>query len=256
LNCRESKMPKKAVKRRRAQTKPAAAEAKKDSPYKARPKNFSTGCAILPRTHKLGRMMRWPKYIRVQRQEQVLKRRLKIPAAIAQFTRAADKGLAQKCFKLFSKYKPPTKQERKARLKKIAEARSNGKQADIEYEERIKFGLNHVTNLVQRKKAQIVLIAHDVEPLELVVWLPTLCYKMGVPFIIVKGKAALGQLVRMKTATCVALTKVKAADNSELATLISSVTSVSNDNFEATRTKPRLAEMGVKNKAKLKKRGE
>lgn len=185
-----------------------------------------------------------------------MKRRLKIPASIAQFTRAADKGLANECFKLFQKYVPPTKQERKARLKKIAEARSKGEQADIEYEPRIKFGLNHVTNLVQRKKAQIVLIAHDVEPLELVVWLPTLCFKMGVPFIIVKGKSALGRLVRMKTATCVALTKVRAADNPELATLCEKVKAISNDNFEASRTRPRLAEMGVKNKAKLKKRGE
>lgn len=200
--------------------------------------------------------MKWPKYIRVQRQEQVLKRRLKIPAAIAQFSRAADKGLAKECFKLFQKYQPPSKQERKARLKEIAQARAKGEEAQFEYEPRVKFGLNHVTNLVQRKQAQIVLIAHDVEPLELVVWLPTLCYKMGVPFIIVKGKSALGRLVRMKTATCVALTKVRNNDNPELATLCEKVMAVSNENFEATRNKARLAEMGVKNKAKLKKRGE
>jgi len=248
-------MPKKQVKRRRAQTKPAV-EAKKDSPFKARPKNFSTGCAILPKTHRLGRMMKWPKYIRIQRQEQVLKRRLKVPAAIAQFTRAADKGLAKECFKLFEKYKPPNKSERKERLKKIAAARAEGKQADIEYEPQIKYGLNHVTNLIQRKKAQIVLIAHDVEPLELVVWLPTLCYKMKVPFIIVKGKAALGQLVNMKTATCVALTKVNKGDNADLETLCERVFGVSNENFESSRTKARLAEMGVKTKAKMKKRGD
>merc|ERR1719492_611928 len=118
--------------------------------------------------------MRWPKYIRVQRQEQVLKRRLKVPPAIAQFGRGADKGLARECFRLFKKYQPPTKQERKARLKKIAEARSKGEESNIEYEPRVKFGL---TNLIQRKKAEVVLIAHDVEPLELIVWLPTLCYK-------------------------------------------------------------------------------
>merc|ERR550534_2553445 len=201
--------------------------------------------------------MKWPKYIRIQRQEQVLKKRLKVPPAIAQFSLcAADKGLAKECFKLFEKYTPPNKEERKARLKKIAAARADGKQADIEYEPQIKFGLNHVTNLVQRKKAQIVLIAHDVEPLELVVWLPTLCYKMGVPFIIVKGKAALGQLVNMKTATCVALTKVNKGDNADLETLCERVFGVSNENFESSRTKARLAEMGVKNKAKLKKRGD
>merc|ERR1719436_1743200 len=200
--------------------------------------------------------MKWPVYIRVQRQEQILKQRLKVPSAIALFDRAADKSLANECFRLMKKYQPPSRAQRKQRLRQIAEAKAKGEAFEPQREPQIKYGLNHVTNLVQRKKAQVVLIAHDVEPLELVVWLPTLCYKMGVPFIIVKGKAALGQLVRMKTATCVALTSVRAEDNSELATLISSVTSVSNDNFEASRTKPRLAEMGVKNKAKLKKRGE
>lgn len=41
-------------------------------------------------------------------------------------------------------------------------------------------------------KAQLVVIAHDVDPIELVVWLPALCRKMEVPYCIVKGKARLG----------------------------------------------------------------
>lgn len=244
------------MKRRRAQQKAPAPEPKTESKFKLRPKNFSTGCAVFPKTHKLGRMIKWPKYIRIQRQEQVLKRRLKVPPAIAQFTRGADKGLARECFRLFRKYQPPTKQERKARLKKIAELKASGKDVEMEYTPQIKYGLNHVTNLVQRKKAEAVLIAHDVEPLELIVWLPTLCYKMGVPFAIVKGKAELGQLVRMKTATCVALTKVRANDNSDLATVQEKLMKTFNETFEESRSKPRLAEMGVKNKAKIKKRGD
>jgi len=43
-------------------------------------------------------------------------------------------------------------------------------------------------------KAQLVVIAHDVDPIELVVWLPALCRKMGVPYAIVKGKSRLGQV--------------------------------------------------------------
>jgi len=35
-------------------------------------------------------------------------------------------------------------------------------------------------------------IAHDVDPIELVVWLPALCRKMEIPYCIVKGKARLG----------------------------------------------------------------
>merc|ERR1712022_24993 len=109
------------------------------------------------------------------------------------------------------------------------------------YQHQIKYGLNHVTNLVQRKKAQIVLIAHDVEPLELVIWLPTLCYKMGIPFAIIKGKAILGKLIRMKTATCVSLTKVKESDNRVLETLKERCKSQFNDRF------PKLRKLWSKN---------
>ena len=55
----------------------------------------------------------------------------------------------------------------------------------------VKFGLNHVTTLVESGKAQLVVIAHDVDPIELVVWLPALCKKMGVPYCIVKVGSAL-----------------------------------------------------------------
>ena len=50
----------------------------------------------------------------------------------------------------------------------------------------VKFGINHITTLVEEGKAQLVAIAHDVDPIELVVWLPALCKKMGVPYCIVK----------------------------------------------------------------------
>jgi len=41
----------------------------------------------------------------------------------------------------------------------------------------LKFGLNHVTTLIENKKAKMVVIAHDVDPIELVLWLPQLCRK-------------------------------------------------------------------------------
>lgn len=50
----------------------------------------------------------------------------------------------------------------------------------------VKYGLNHITTLVESGKAQMVVIAHDVDPIELVCWLPALCRKMGVPYAIVK----------------------------------------------------------------------
>jgi large subunit ribosomal protein L7Ae len=54
-----------------------------------------------------------------------------------------------------------------------------------------------------------VVIASDVDPIELVVWLPALCRKMDVPYCFVRGKAALGKLVHLKNAAVLALTEVR-----------------------------------------------
>ena len=85
----------------------------------------------------------------------------------------------------------------------------------------VKYGLNHCVALIEAKKASLVVIAHDVDPIELVVYLPALCRKMGVPYVIVKGKARLGTVVHKKTAAVVALQDVKSEDQRELATLVS-----------------------------------
>lgn len=83
----------------------------------------------------------------------------------------------------------------------------------------IKCGLNHITTLVEQKKAQLVVIAADVDPIELVLWLPHLCKKQQVPYCIVGSKALLGQFVGQKTATCVALTDVRSEDKGALQAL-------------------------------------
>ena len=72
------------------------------------------------------------------------------------------------------------------RLLKEAEAREGGKTVDKKKPVVVKFGINHITTLVESGKAQLVVIAHDVDPIELVIWLPALCKKMGVPYVIVK----------------------------------------------------------------------
>ena len=73
----------------------------------------------------------------------------------------------------------------------------------------VKFGLNHVTYLVEQKRAKLVLIAADVDPIETVVFLPTLCKTMDVPYVIVPSKTKLGELTHKKTCTCLALTDFK-----------------------------------------------
>ena len=65
----------------------------------------------------------------------------------------------------------------------------------------VKYGLNHVVGLIENKKASLVLIPNDVDPIELVIFLPALCRKMGVPYAIIKGKARLGIVVHKKVQT-------------------------------------------------------
>lgn len=125
-----------------------------------------------------------------------------VPPAIAQFGQTLDKNTATQLFQLLNKYKPESKQEKKARLLSEAENREKkGDKATTSDSKKpvfAKYGLNHVVALVESKKAKFVAIADDVEPIELVVFLPALCRKMGVPYVIVKGKSRLGLI----TGTC------------------------------------------------------
>ena len=118
-----------------------------------------------------------------------------------------------------------------------------------------KFGLNHVVGLIENKKASLVLIANDVDPIELVVFLPALCRKMGVPYAIVKGKARLGTVVHQKTAAVLALTEVRSEDKSELSKLVSAV----NDGYLESHHKDASRHwgggiMGAKANARMEKR--
>ncbi|VFV47360.1 60s ribosomal protein l7a-like [Lynx pardinus] len=77
----------------------------------------------------------------------------------------------------------------------------------------LRAGVNTVTVLVENKKAQLAVIAHDVDPTEVVVFLCALCCKMGVLYCIIKGKEAkLGHLVHRKTCTTVTFTQVNSED--------------------------------------------
>lgn len=65
------------------------------------------------------------------------------------------------------KYRPETKQAKKERLRKRAEERVEGKQdRPTKRLPVVRSGVNTVTALVESKKAQLVIIAHDVDPIE------------------------------------------------------------------------------------------
>ncbi|KAH8949339.1 hypothetical protein BDL97_10G026800 [Sphagnum fallax] len=159
--------------------------------FEKRPKQFGIGGALPPK-RDLHRFVKWPKYVRIQRQRRVLNQRLKVPPALNQFTKTLDKNLATSLFKLLLKYRPEDKAAKKERLLNKAKAEADGKPVETKKPIVVKYGLNHVTYLIEQGKAQLVVIAHDVDPIELVVWLPALCRKMGVPYAIVKGKSRLG----------------------------------------------------------------
>ena len=155
----------------------------------------------------------------------MLSKRLKVPPTVNQFKTVLSKNEAAEVFRLMAKYAPETAAAKKARLVEKAKAEAEGKPVE---EKRapfvVKFGLDNVTKLVEKKQAKLVLIADDVDPLELVMWLSALCHKMEVPYAIVSGKARLGALVHQKTATCVCLTGVNPEDEAALATLKESFT--------------------------------
>lgn len=78
----------------------------------------------------LTRFVKWPAYVRLQRQKVILHQRLKVPPSLAQFSHTLDKNTATQLFKLLNKYRPETKQEKKARLEATAKAVADGKKEE------------------------------------------------------------------------------------------------------------------------------
>ncbi|XP_037583899.1 60S ribosomal protein L7a-like [Cebus imitator] len=196
-----------------------------------RPKNFAIGQDIQPK-RDLTRFVKWPRYILLQRQRAILHKQLKVPPAINQFTQALDRQTATQLLRLAHKYRP----EKKQRLLARAEKKAAGK-GDVPTKRPpvLRAGVNSVTTLVENKKAQLVLIAHDVDPIELVVFLPALCRKMGVPYCIIKGKARLGLLVHRKTCTTVTFTHINPEDKGALAKLVETIRTNYNDKYDEIR---------------------
>nr|XP_035128586.1 60S ribosomal protein L7a-like [Callithrix jacchus] len=194
-----------------------------------RPNNFGFGQDIQPK-RDLTRFVKWPHYIRLQWQTAILHKPLKVPPAINQFIQALDRQTATQLRKLAHRYRPETKQEKKQRLLAWAEKKAAGK-GDVPTKRPpvLQAGVNTVTNLVENKKAQLVVIAYDMDPIDLVVFLPALCHKVGVSYCIIKGKARLGHLVHRKTCTTVAFTQVNSEDKGALAKLVEAIRTSYND---------------------------
>jgi large subunit ribosomal protein L7Ae len=190
---------------------------------------------------------------------------------------------AKNLFAFVDKYRPETKAEKADRLKKraaeIAALKKGEQPPAVPTPYFVKYGLNHVTSLVESKKAKLVVIAHDVDPIEvfsplcalpllsrhriyanatifptvqLVVWLPSLCKKVGVPYCIVKSKSRLGQVVHKKTSAVLAITNVRKEDQPALATLSKAIQENYNDKYDDVRKKWGGLQLGRKSVHKMK----
>ncbi|KAG9235899.1 putative 60S ribosomal protein L8-B [Amylocarpus encephaloides] len=230
-------------------------KAPKNPLIEKRTRNYGIGQDIQPRRN-LSRMVKWPEYVRLQRQKKILNMRLKVPPAIAQFQNVLDRNTATQAFKLLNKYRPESKSEKKERLLKEATAIKEGKKKEDVSKKpyAVKYGLNHVVGLIENKKAALVLIPNDVDPIELVIFLPALCKKMGIPYAIVKGKARLGTVVHKKTAAVLAISEVRSEDKSEFSKLVSAIKEGYSEKYEEAKRHWGGGIMGAKANARTEKK--
>lgn len=150
---------------------------------------------------------------------------IRIPPAINQFKTVLSEHETKRVVDLFMKYRPENKAEKKARLS--SENPKEGPRPVL-----VKFGLKHVTDLIETKKAKLVLISASVDPIEVVLFLPTLCRKMGVSYAIVENSTILGRLVNLKSTACVCLCEVGAADEAAFRDIVTMANAMFLDSYE------------------------
>lgn len=69
---------------------------------------------------------------------------------------------------------------------------------------RVKKGTNEVTKAVERGEAELVVIAEDVQPEEIVLHLPALCDEKDVPFVYVSEQDGIGHSVGLDVGSAAA----------------------------------------------------
>jgi hypothetical protein len=96
-------------------------QAERSHLFKKQPRSFRIG-QHLPPKRDLYRFVRWPRYIRIQRQRSILNKRLKVPPSVAQFSKTLQGNEAKDLFKLLKHYMPESPADKKKRLKAQAES--------------------------------------------------------------------------------------------------------------------------------------
>ncbi|MCL4323604.1 MAG: 50S ribosomal protein L7Ae [Candidatus Thermoplasmatota archaeon] len=85
---------------------------------------------------------------------------------------------------------------------------------------KIKKGTNEVIKSIERGESKLVVIAEDVNPPEVVYFIPKLCEERKVPFAYVKTRAELGSKVAISSTASVSVTDI--GKNEELLKQITS----------------------------------
>ena len=221
---KEPKIAPKAAKKAAEPVKKPKQQPTEVSKFAARPKNFGVG-RDLPYARDISRFMRWPHFVTMQRKKRVLQRRLKTPPALAQFSKTLDRSTRTEVFKLLKKYAPETRKERATRLKAAAESKAKDPKKTVSTKPPLAVvtGIQEVTRAIEKKQAKLVVIACNVDPIELVLWMPALCRSQKIPYCIVKDMARLGDVIGQKTATCVAIKAVKSEDETALKSVAKAV---------------------------------
>jgi large subunit ribosomal protein L7Ae len=97
---------------------------------------------------------------------------------------------------IFVRFETPTEISEKA-LQLVQVASETGK---------IRVGTNEVTKSSERAEAKLVVMAEDVDPVEILVHIPMLCEEKRIPYIYVPKKQRLGQSAGLsKSAASVAI---------------------------------------------------
>ena len=114
-------------------------------------------------------------------------------------------------------------------------------------------GLQEVTRAIEKKEAKLVVIANNVDPIELVLWLPTLCRSQKIPYAIVKDKARLGDAIGQKTSAVAAFTEVNGEDEAALKNLVRSVNARFMSRGDTIRKQWGGRQLSLRSRAKIRK---
>ncbi|MEN2496113.1 MAG: 60S ribosomal protein L7A [Marteilia pararefringens] len=235
---------KKQQKKQQQQPEEKKTRSMKNPLFVARKKNFSIGHDMLP-NRDLTHCVKFPRYVRTQRRLKTLKKRLQEPPQIYQFQNVVDVSFRHNLAELMANIAPESASQKKIRIRSMIEKETIKDAVKMKKFEapksQVSFGLEEVTRHILQQKSQLVVIAANVEPMHLILPLPSLCVKHKIPYCIVSDKGWLGKLVNQKKVVCLSINKIDskapAKSQSILTSLIKIADSSYNQKYADTITK-------------------